>query len=182
MLSYFQKLWPDLDLVPEFLPVSGLMFAGSKVARSLSYIRKDGIRYGCTGNKRSQTDSLAFLSTPREGDPRTPVELSNFFIVQIPFSNKPPHVCALVRCLQSDDNIPGMPWDLLYVSDVIVVSLLTLLIVTAQQYLVSTSHMPTSSKTLKWFQLHRLRHPLLSFRSYLGLSIGSSGYRFHLIM
>jgi hypothetical protein len=69
MLSYFQKLWPELNLIPEFSPVPGLMFVGSKVTRSLPYIWKDGIRYSCTGNKWTQADSLAFLSTPSKGGP-----------------------------------------------------------------------------------------------------------------
>ena len=89
--------------------MDGLSFVGSKVAHTLPYVRKDGIRYGCTNNWRTQSDSYAFLA---DGNLRVPVEISSLFVIQVPLSGKSPHVCAIVRRMRSDDGIPVMPWDL----------------------------------------------------------------------
>ncbi|KAF5384761.1 hypothetical protein D9615_001059 [Tricholomella constricta] len=112
LLAYFQTLWPDLNLVPEFSPIPGRSFVSSQVARSVPYIRKDGIRYGCTANKRTHADSLAFMSTPNEADPRVAIEIQHLFVVQVPNSNQRPHICAVIRRLRGGHNIPPFPWDL----------------------------------------------------------------------
>ncbi|KAF5380388.1 hypothetical protein D9615_004710 [Tricholomella constricta] len=112
LLAYFQTLWPDLNLVPEFSPIPGLSFVSSQVARSVPYIRKDGIRYGCTANRRTLADSLAFMSTPNEADPRVAIEIQHLFVVQVPNSNQRPHICAVIRRLRGGHNIPPFPWDL----------------------------------------------------------------------
>ncbi|KAF8803058.1 hypothetical protein BYT27DRAFT_7110771 [Phlegmacium glaucopus] len=112
LLEYSQILWPDLNLVAQFSPIDGLSLIPGNVAREVPYIRKDGIRYGCTSNKRTQADSLAFISQSAESDIRQAVEIINYYVIQIPNTNKPPHVCALVRRMFSDDQLPRMPWDL----------------------------------------------------------------------
>ncbi|KAJ3508326.1 hypothetical protein NLJ89_g5817 [Agrocybe chaxingu] len=110
LLKYCQLLWPDLNLVPEFSHTPGRAFVGTNVAREVPYIRKDGLRYGSTSNKRTKVDSLALISpTP---DTRHAVEIISLFVIQIPNVNKPPHVCACVRRLYADDELPNFPWDL----------------------------------------------------------------------
>lgn len=110
LLRYSQLLWPDLNLVPEFAHEPGRAFVGSNVARELPYIRKDGLRYGCTSNKRTRVDSLALISP--SADVRHPAEIITLFVLQVPNTNKPPHVCALVRRFLADDQLPKFPWDL----------------------------------------------------------------------
>lgn len=112
LLAYSQSLWPDLHLVAQFSMTEGLSFIPGNVAREVPYIRKDGIRYGCTSNKRTQADSLAFVSQSAVSDIRQAVEIINYYVIQIPNTDKPPHVCSLVRRMFSDDQLPRMPWDL----------------------------------------------------------------------
>lgn len=110
LLQYSQLLWPDLNLVPEFARELGRAFVGANVARELPYIRKDGLRYGCTSNKRTRADSLALVSP--SAVVRHPAEIINLFVLQVPNTNKSPHVCALVRRFFADDQLPNFPWDL----------------------------------------------------------------------
>jgi len=112
LLEYCQRLWPDLNLIAQFSPVDGLSFIPGNVAREVPYIRKDGIRHGCTSNKCTRADSLAFISHSAESDVRQAVEIINYYVIQIPNTSKPPHVCAMVRQMFSDGQIPRMPWDL----------------------------------------------------------------------
>ncbi|KAG1888094.1 hypothetical protein F4604DRAFT_1916005 [Suillus subluteus] len=104
LISYCQALWPDLNIVDNFSLDNGTVFFTSKVARALTYIRKDGIRCGCMTNRRTQTDAYAFILS------RLPVEITTLLIVGL--RDKVPHICALVRRLKSNDNIPLMPWAL----------------------------------------------------------------------
>lgn len=112
LLQHCATLWPALNLVQEFSHTPGLAFVSSSVAREVPYVRKDGIRYGCTANKRTQVDSLALITQSLDSQFRYPVEIINFFVVQVPNSGLPAHVCALVRRLLSDDDIPHFLWDL----------------------------------------------------------------------
>ncbi|KAG1832700.1 hypothetical protein EV424DRAFT_1627097, partial [Suillus variegatus] len=99
--------YTDLNLVSDLSCDDGTPFRANKVARALTYIRKDGIRYGCTMNRRTQADSFAFIS---QGRVRVPVQITALFVVGV--LDTIPHVCAVVRRLVSDDDIPAMPWDL----------------------------------------------------------------------
>ncbi|KAJ8693146.1 hypothetical protein PTI98_010388 [Pleurotus ostreatus] len=108
LLRYFQDLWPDLDLVTEFANHPGQAFVAERVARALPYIRKDGIRYGCASNRRTQADCYAFII---EDQARLPVKIEALLVVNIPGCHKPPHVCAIVKRLRADENIPILPWD-----------------------------------------------------------------------
>jgi hypothetical protein len=107
LLSYCRLLWPDINIIDDFSLNDGAVFFASKVARALTYIRKDGIRYGSMMNKRTQADAYAFIS---HAELRVPVEITALLLVGI--ANKIPHVCALVRRLKSDEAIPLMPWSL----------------------------------------------------------------------
>ncbi|KAG1737091.1 uncharacterized protein EDB91DRAFT_1249738 [Suillus paluster] len=107
LLQYFHSLRPDLNLVGDLSCDNGTPFYANKVARALTYIRKDGIHYGCTMNRRTQANSFAFIS---QGRTRVPVQIMALFMVGV--LDVVPHVCAVVRRLVSDDNIPTMPWDL----------------------------------------------------------------------
>ncbi|THV04206.1 hypothetical protein K435DRAFT_649850 [Dendrothele bispora CBS 962.96] len=108
LYEFYRTLWLDLDLQPEFSLNPGLPFLSSKVARRLTYIRKDGLRYGCTSNVQTQADSMAFIL---HGETRVPIQIVDLFVVNIHNSGKPPHVCALVRRLRINDDIPPLPWD-----------------------------------------------------------------------
>ncbi|KAG1749066.1 uncharacterized protein EDB91DRAFT_1244855 [Suillus paluster] len=106
LLQYCRSLWPDLHLVGDLSCNNGIPFYANKVARALAYIRKDGIRYGCTMNWRTHADSFVFIS---QGRTRVPVQITALFVVGV--FDVVPHVCAVVRRLVSDDDIPAMPWD-----------------------------------------------------------------------
>ncbi|KAG1765514.1 hypothetical protein EV702DRAFT_1050991 [Suillus placidus] len=107
LLQYCCSLWPDLHLVGDLSCDNGNPFYVNKVARALTYICKDGIHYGCTMNWRMHTDSFAFIS---QGRTCVPVQITALFMVGV--LDVVPHVCAVVRRLVSDDDIPAMPWDL----------------------------------------------------------------------
>ncbi|KAG2757569.1 hypothetical protein P692DRAFT_20711205 [Suillus brevipes Sb2] len=107
LLQYCRSLWPDLHLVGDLSCDNGTPFYANKVSRALTYIRKDGIRYGCTMNRHTHADSFAFIS---QGRTRVPVQITALFVVGV--LDVVPHVCAVVRRLVSDDDIPAMPWDL----------------------------------------------------------------------
>jgi len=112
LLSYCRGLWPELHLRRELSLQEGTAFIGNQVARRLPYIRKDGIRYGSRANLRTKADTFAFIE---HNGVRVPVCIEEIFAVRIPNSNKPSHICAVIRRLRSDDQMPAMPWDLLYV-------------------------------------------------------------------
>ncbi|KAG1731002.1 hypothetical protein EDB19DRAFT_2010037 [Suillus lakei] len=107
LLQYCHSLWPDLHLVGDLLCNNGTPFYANKVACALTYIHKDGIHYGCTMNRHTHTDSFAFIS---QGRTCVPVQIMALFMVGV--LDVIPHVCAVVRRLVSDDDIPAMPWDL----------------------------------------------------------------------
>ncbi|KAK7459533.1 hypothetical protein VKT23_009516 [Stygiomarasmius scandens] len=108
LYEFYRDLWPDLALQLEFSLEPGLPFLSSQVARRLTYIRKDGLRYGSTSNVRTQADSMAFIA--RNGT-RVPVQIIDHFVVNIPNSGKRPHVCTLVQRHRIDHYIPRLPWD-----------------------------------------------------------------------
>ncbi|KAG2346616.1 hypothetical protein BDR05DRAFT_974579 [Suillus weaverae] len=105
LLEYCRRLWPQLQLVNDLSHNDGTPFLASKVARMLTYIHKDGIRYGCTMNRCTQSDSLGFIS---RNSTHVPVQIIGLFVVGI--LDVVPHICAVVRQLQCDDHIPDMPW------------------------------------------------------------------------
>ncbi|KAG1736380.1 hypothetical protein EDD22DRAFT_982388 [Suillus occidentalis] len=107
LLQYCRSLWPDLHLVGDLSCDNGTPFYANKVSRALTYIRKDGIRYGCTMNRRTHADSFAFIL---QGRMHVPVQIMALFVVGV--LDVIPHVCAVVRRLVSDNDIPAMPWDL----------------------------------------------------------------------
>ncbi|KAG2092682.1 hypothetical protein BD769DRAFT_1631822 [Suillus cothurnatus] len=107
LLQYCHSLWPDLHLVGDLSCNNGTPFYANKVAHALTYICKDGICYGCTMNRRTHADSFAFIS---QGRTCVPVQITALFVVGV--LDVVPHVCAVVRRLVSDDDIPAMPWDL----------------------------------------------------------------------
>jgi hypothetical protein len=110
LLEYFQRLWPTLNVIDEHSVGDGTNFWAAKVARVLPYIRKDGIRYGSTSNRRTQADCYAFIETQDGLVKRVPVEISTLLVVKI--QDRPSHVCAIVRRMLSNGNIPRLPWDL----------------------------------------------------------------------
>jgi len=110
LFTYCQNLWPELSLQPKFSFQDGLILMGSQVARRLPYIHKDGLRYGAVSNERSKLEKFVFIE--QDGG-RAPVRIEELFTIHIPNANKPPHVCAIVRRLCSDESIPFLPWDML---------------------------------------------------------------------
>ena len=108
LLRYLQVLWPDLNIIDESSVGAGTTFYRSKSCRLLSYVRKDGIRYGSTSNRRTKADSLAFI-LDSTGKP-VPVETIALFSIQL--GDHPTHICALVHRMYRDNHIPSFPWDL----------------------------------------------------------------------
>ncbi|PPQ99854.1 hypothetical protein CVT24_009605 [Panaeolus cyanescens] len=111
LLTHCQSVWPQLNLVAEFSNQQGACFVSDNVARRIPYLRKDGIRYGAQSNARTSADSYAFITVPADGT-RKAVQIMDLFVVSIPTSGLKPIVCAIVRRLKSDHNIPLMPWDM----------------------------------------------------------------------
>jgi hypothetical protein len=107
ILTYCQQLWPDLNLVSDASLHEGTPLLKNQVCRSLTYVRKDGIRYGSVLNKRTKADQYAFIS---DGLTRIPVEISALLGIKI--GDKSLHVCAIVRRMRTDDHMPLFPWDL----------------------------------------------------------------------
>jgi len=108
LLHYLQELWPDLNIIDDASIQDGTPFYRSKAVRPVAYIRKDGIRYGSSINKRTKADSFAFISDG--SDRRVPVEI--VALLSVTLGEKAPHVCALIRRMSRDNNIPEFPWDL----------------------------------------------------------------------
>ncbi|KII92119.1 hypothetical protein PLICRDRAFT_461608 [Plicaturopsis crispa FD-325 SS-3] len=107
-VRYFQQLWPALNIISDSSLEDGTPLYASQVARLLTYIRKDGIRYGSASNKRTQADRYAFISDGAGG--RYPAEISA--LLSFKLAAKPVHVCAVIRRMYADDDIPVFPWDL----------------------------------------------------------------------
>ncbi|KAE9404137.1 hypothetical protein BT96DRAFT_955712 [Gymnopus androsaceus JB14] len=99
----------QLNLRRELSAEDGISFVGSRVARRVVYVRKDGLHYGAMSNKRTDSDTFAFIE--RNGV-RIPVRLEDLLVIQIPESNQKPHVCAIVRRIGLTEGVPRMPWDL----------------------------------------------------------------------
>ncbi|KAE9404131.1 hypothetical protein BT96DRAFT_989625 [Gymnopus androsaceus JB14] len=109
LLRHCQTFWPELNLRRELSAEDGISFVGSRVARRVVYVRKDGLHYGAMSNKRTDSDTFAFIE--RNGV-RIPVRLEDLLVIQIPESNQKPHVCAIVRRIGLTEGVPRMPWDL----------------------------------------------------------------------
>ncbi|KAG6883507.1 hypothetical protein C0992_008597, partial [Termitomyces sp. T32_za158] len=108
--SNIAEVLPDgnLNITSDTSMEPGTPFYRSCTCHALTYIRKDGIWYGSTSNRRTQADSFAFISNGQ--DRRIPVQIIS--LLSIKLAEKPPHVCAIVHRLSQDDNIPLFPWDL----------------------------------------------------------------------
>lgn len=61
LLRYVQDLWPDLNVIDDNSLEEGTPFYRSKATRPLAYVRKNGIRYSSTSNRRTNADSVAFM-------------------------------------------------------------------------------------------------------------------------
>ncbi|KAH9921364.1 hypothetical protein B0H21DRAFT_701660 [Amylocystis lapponica] len=108
VLAYCQQLYPDLNLIDDFSLEDGTILSARKVARALPYIRKDGIRYGSTANKRTKADSYTFISDG--AGQRCAVEISALLGLKI--LDNSPHICAVIRRFKPAENLPPFPWDL----------------------------------------------------------------------
>ncbi|KAH9940309.1 hypothetical protein B0H21DRAFT_697685, partial [Amylocystis lapponica] len=108
-LAYCRQLYPDLNLIDDFSVDPGVLFTAHKVARALPYIRKDGIRYGSTANRRTKADSYAFITNTISLQ-RYPVEISALLGFKI--QDNAPHICAVIRKFKTAENMPALPWDL----------------------------------------------------------------------
>ncbi|KAJ3858263.1 hypothetical protein EV359DRAFT_87992 [Lentinula novae-zelandiae] len=89
ILCYCQQIWPELELRRELSLLAGTSFIGGRVARRITHIRKD------------ERNSL-----------RVPVHIEDLFVIHIPDTDTPSHVCAVVRQLRQDELVPVMLWDL----------------------------------------------------------------------
>jgi hypothetical protein len=61
-LHYAHSLWPDLQLINDFPLGPRTPFVASRAAHVVGYIHKDGIRYGCTSNKKTRANCYAFIA------------------------------------------------------------------------------------------------------------------------
>ena len=106
LLEYSYQLWPDVNLTDDHSIEDGIPFIATKVAQALSYICKDGIRYGCIMNAKTQSDSYTFLLA-QDNSAWYPVQIYVLFVISI--LNKVPEVCAMVWQLHAENNIPLLP-------------------------------------------------------------------------
>jgi hypothetical protein len=112
LLQHLRNVWPDLNLIDDNSNGDGTPFYRSSTCCSLAYIKKDGVRFGSTSNKRTQNDCYAFMSG-LPGPGRIAVEITAILSVKIA-DDRPPHICAVVRRMSRTNDIPAFPWDLLY--------------------------------------------------------------------
>ncbi|KAL6308961.1 hypothetical protein BKA93DRAFT_821803 [Sparassis latifolia] len=106
-LDYCQRLYPDLHLIDNLSLGHGTAFVATRVARMLTYIRKDGIRYGSDSNKRTKADRYAFI-VDKNTNEHCPVEIAALLGIKV--AEKAPHVCVVIRRMVSDEDIPPFPW------------------------------------------------------------------------
>lgn len=99
MLPYCQSRWPHLQLKRQFSEGPGIAFSASLTTRRLTYIRKDGIRYGSLSNKHTKADSMAYILDAI--NVRYPAEIVELLLVQLPEISREPHICAVVRTFKA---------------------------------------------------------------------------------
>ncbi|KAG8790519.1 hypothetical protein FRC12_011696 [Ceratobasidium sp. 428] len=89
MLEFVRARWPDLKLTSDQEPKpDGYPFMYDRVAVPLPFVYHNGIKFGCSTAKRTKANKFAFISKGKE-----------------------PQMCAVVRRMVADNNIPVMLWD-----------------------------------------------------------------------
>jgi hypothetical protein len=107
MLDFARTCWPDLQLTSDLEPEpGGYPFIYNKVAETLPFVYRNGIRFGCESTKRTQADKLAFVQF---GNSFVPCRIEYLFRITV--EKKEPRICAVVAQMVADDHIPAMPWD-----------------------------------------------------------------------
>jgi hypothetical protein len=113
LLRFAQQHWSAISVVDDFTVVKGdeIPLVASRCARSLPFIVKDGIRFGCSTAKRTQDDQDACADLECG---RVPCKIRYHF--ELAVGNEAPVICSVIERWFADENIPTMPWDLQYVA------------------------------------------------------------------
>ncbi|GJE95314.1 hypothetical protein PsYK624_114980 [Phanerochaete sordida] len=112
LLEFARRTWPGVNIVADGTIEEGstaLLFEHS--CKLLRVVYKDGVRYGSCEDTRTTLDRFGCVDIENY---RYPCNILYHFQLEIP--DKDPVNCSVIQRCISDDNIPGMPWDL-YASD-----------------------------------------------------------------
>lgn len=111
VLDFARACWPDLQLTSDQEPEPyGYTFLYDKVAETLPFVYRNGIRFGSATAKHTEADKFAFITF---GDTRVPCKIE--YLLRIRVADWEPQMCAIVAQMMADQHIPIMPWDQLYV-------------------------------------------------------------------
>ena len=106
--SLISKIWPELSQVNDkLITTDGTPFYAHSTSRSLPFIIKNRLRYGCSTDVR--TDADIYAGVDLDGV-RTPCEIVAHFKITV--AGQTPHFCSVIRQFDCDEDIPAMPWDI----------------------------------------------------------------------
>ncbi|KAG9121715.1 hypothetical protein FRC07_002231 [Ceratobasidium sp. 392] len=107
MLDFARTCWPHLRLTSDQEPEpGGYPFLYDRVAETLPFVYRNGLKFGCETAKRTKADRFAFV---KFGDSCIPCRLEYLFRLTV--KDEEPRLCAAVAPMVADEAIPVMPWD-----------------------------------------------------------------------
>lgn len=108
MLGHVSAAWPEPDLINDKLITGdGTPFYAHNTTRSLPFLMKNGLRYGCSTAVRTGADIYAGVDMDGA---RVPCEIVAHFEIRI--ADNKPHFCSVIHQFVYNKDILSMPWDI----------------------------------------------------------------------